>query len=199
MERQGYLVRVISTTEVSADNIRKALQDQKTLLDGSKQATLLFAFSGHGFQSAQGKNYLMTYGATSKDYEQMALSVDEVQALMTASGARRKLILIDACRNDPDAKSTDTGRSFAQFQEAEGVAILLSTRPGGFSYEDPEINHGIFTYYVLEGLRGKAAGKDGFVTFSDLEKYVGRAVLAHAMKRTKFRSRLPPESVPAIF
>ncbi len=199
MERQGYLVRVISTTEVSADNIRKALQDQKTLLDGSKQATLLFAFSGHGFQSAQGKNYLMTYGATSKDYEQMALSVDEVQALMTASGARRKLILIDACRNDPDAKSTDTGRSFAQFQEAEGVAILLSTRPGGFSYEDPEINHGIFTYYVLEGLRGKAAGKDGGVTFSDLEKYVGRAVLAHAMKRTKFRSRLPPESVPAIF
>jgi len=185
LERQGYKVWLISNTEASADNIRKVLQDSRQLLDGTSQATLLFGFSGHGFQTKNGKNYLMTYGAMPDHVEEGALSIDEVQELMTASGARRKVILVDACRNDPETKSADAPRSFAQFREAEGFSVLLSTRPGGFSFEDPDVNHGIFTYYLLEGLRGKAAGKDGFVTFYDLQKYVEQAVLAHAMKKDR--------------
>jgi hypothetical protein len=185
LERQGYKVWLISNTEASADNIRKVLQDSKQLLDGTNQATLVFAFSGHGFQTKGGKNFLMTYGATPDNVEQGALSLDDVEELMTASGARRKVILVDACRNDPEAKSGEEARSFAQFHESEGFSILLSTRPGGFSFEDPELNHGIFTYYLLDGLRGKAAGKDGYVTFYDLQKYVEQSVLAYAMKKDR--------------
>jgi len=185
LERQGYKVWLISNTEASADNIRKVLQDSKQILDGSTQATLLFGFSGHGFQTKSGKNYLMTYGATPDNVEQGALALDEVEELMTASGARRKVILVDACRNDPEAKSSDAARSFAQFREAEGFSVLLSTRPGGFSFEDPDLNHGIFTYYILDGLRGKAAGKDGYVTFYDLQKYVEQSVLTYAMKKDR--------------
>ena len=185
LERQGYKVWLISSTEASADNIRKVLQDSKQLLDGTTQATLLFGFSGHGFQTKSGKNYLMTYGASLDQVEQQALPLDEVESLMKASGARRSVILVDACRNDPEAKSSDEPRTFAQFREAEGFSVLLSTRPGGFSFEDPDVGHGIFTYYVLEGLRGKAAGKDGYVTFYDLEKYVESAVLSHAMKKDR--------------
>ena len=184
LERQGYKVWLISNTEASADNIRKVLQDSKQLLDGTTQATLLFGFSGHGF-TKNGKNYLMTYGVPLDQVEQQALPLDEVENLMKASGARRSVVLVDACRNDPEAKSSDEPRTFAQFREAEGFSVLLSTRPGGFSFEDPEVGHGIFTYYVLEGLRGKAAGKDGYVTFYDLEKYVESAVLTHAMKKDR--------------
>jgi hypothetical protein len=183
-ERQGYKVFLISPSEATADNVRKALQDSKQLLDGNNQGTLMFAFSGHGFQTAKG-NYLVTVGVTPETIESEALSLDEVQKLMTASGARRKVILVDACRNDPDAKSTETPRTFAQFQDAEGTSILLSTRPGGFSYEDSDLGHGIFSYYVLEGMRGKAAGKDGFVTFFDLQKYVENGVLNQALKKER--------------
>jgi len=185
LERQGYKVWLISNTEASADNIRKMLQDSRQLLDGTTQATLLFGFSGHGFQTKSGKNFLMTYGASTEHVEEEALPLDEVEDLMKASGARRKVILVDACRNDPEAKSSDAPRTFAQFAEAEGFSVLLSTRPGGFSFEDPEIGHGIFTYYVLEGLRGQAAGKDGYVTFYDLQKYVETSVLSHAMKKDR--------------
>jgi len=184
LERQGYKVMLVTPSEATADNVRKALQDSKQLLDGNNQGTLLFAFSGHGFQTSKG-NYLVTVGVTQDLVESEALPLEEVQKLMNASGARRKVILVDACRNDPDAKSTETPRTFSQFQEAEGTSILLSTRPGGFSYEDSDLGHGIFTYYVLEALRGKAAGKDGYVTFFDLQKYVENGVMTQALKKER--------------
>ncbi|MFL6414416.1 MAG: caspase domain-containing protein [Bryobacteraceae bacterium] len=187
LERQGYVTRLISPGEATSESIRNALASARQLLDGKPQSTFLFAFSGHGFQmkdpSGQDRNYLATLGVTRDRLVQEALPLNEVEKLMSESGARRKVILIDACRNDPNAKGADGARSFAQLQESEGTTILLSTRPGGFSYEDRELGHGIFTYYLLEGLRGKAAGKDGFVTFYDLEKYVETSVVSRAMKQ----------------
>lgn len=185
LERQGYKVWQIGPAEASSDYVRKILKDSKQLIDGSNQATLLFAFSGHGFQTKEGRNYLMTTGASVDKVEQEALALDEVQELMAATGARRKVVLIDACRNDPEAKAAVEARSMTDFKEAEGTSVLLSTRPGGFSYEDADVGHGIFTYYILEGLRGKAAGKDGYVTFYDLQKYVEKSVLDHAMKKDR--------------
>jgi hypothetical protein len=187
LERQGYITRLISPGEATSESIRNALTSARQLLEGKPQSTFLFAFSGHGFQmkdaSGKDRNYLATLGVTRERLAQEALPLDEVEKLMSDSGARRKVILIDACRNDPNAKGADGPRSFAQLQESEGTTILLSTRPGGFSYEDRELGHGIFTYYLLEGLRGKAAGKDGFVTFYDLEKYVETSVVSRAMKQ----------------
>jgi Caspase domain len=188
LERQGYITRLIAPGEATADAVRAALGTARQLLEGKPQSTFLFAFSGHGFQlkdpsSGKDRNYLVTLGVTRERLAEEALPFEDVEKLMSESGARRKVILIDACRNDPNAKDTNGPRTFAQLQESEGTSILLSTRPGGFSYEDRELGHGIFTYYLLEGMRGKAAGKDGFVTFYDLEKYVEKSVVARALKQ----------------
>ena len=190
LERQGYTVRVIPSTEATADGIRQTLANQKTFLEGTKQATLLFAFMGHGFQDSHEQNYLMTYGADPNNMDKEALSVDEVQSLMSASGARRKVIFIDACRNVPGTRDAEKPRTMADFKAAEGMAILLATKPGAYSYEDPDLSHGVFTYFLLDGLRGKAAGKDGFVTFHDLSDYVERSVSAYAMKKDQAQKPL---------
>lgn len=190
LERQGYTVRVIPSTEATADGIRQSLANQKTFLEGTKQATLLFAFMGHGFEDGHGKNYLMTYGADPNNLDKEALSVDEVQSLMSASGARRKVIFIDACRNVPGTRDAEKARTMADFKAAEGMAILLATKPGAYSYEDSDLSHGVFTYFLLDGLRGKAAGKDGFVTFHDLSDYVERSVSAYAMKKDQAQKPL---------
>jgi len=190
LERQGYAVRMIPSTEATADSIRQALVNQRTFLDGTTQATLIFAFMGHGFQDSNGQNYLMTYGADLNNMDKEALSLDEVQKLVNASGARRKVIFIDACRNVPGTRDADKPRTMADFKAAEGTAILLATKPGAFSYEDSELSHGVFTYFLLEGLRGKAAGVDGFVTFRDVSDYVERSVLAYSMKKDQAQKPL---------
>jgi hypothetical protein len=190
LERQGYTVRMIPSSEATADSIRQALVNQKTFLDGTTQATLIFAFMGHGFQDSNGQNYLMTYGADLNNMDKEALSLDEIQKLINASGARRKVILIDACRNVPGTRDAEKPRTMAEFKAAEGTAILLATKPGAYSYEDSELSHGVFTYFLLEGLRGKAAGMDGFVTFRDMSDYVERSVLAYSMKKDQAQKPL---------
>lgn len=183
LERQGYSVRVIPSTEATADSIRQALTNQKILLDGTTQATVVFAFMGHGFQDNSGHNYLMTYGADLDNMDKEALSLDEVQKLLNETGARRKVVFIDACRNVPGSRDASAARTMSDFQAAEGMAMLLATKPGAYSYEDPELSHGVFTYFLLEALRGKAAGKDGYVTFHDVSQYVEHSVLSYSLKK----------------
>ncbi|KOR27412.1 hypothetical protein TI05_19080, partial [Achromatium sp. WMS3] len=90
---------------------------------------------------------------------------------------------IDACRDVPDSgsdfriKSGTRKRqdSFAQhklFQQATGTRILFSTKAGGVSWEHPELQHSVFTYFLLEGLRGAAVNSQGLITFRSLADYV---------------------------
>jgi uncharacterized caspase-like protein len=47
--------------------------------------------------------------------------------------------------------------------------------------ELPELGHGIFTYYLVQGLRGAADGdRDGIVTLQELYKYVEQQVSRHS-------------------
>ena len=42
--------------------------------------------------------------------------------------------------------------------------LLQSSQRGQQSYEDPDLQRGVFTHYIVEGLRGKAADKEGRIT-----------------------------------
>jgi hypothetical protein len=176
LKRQGFIVHMLLNQEATNDEIKKRLES----FANDKPGTLVFAFAGHGFQSKSGTNYLATYSATADTLEERGLSLTEVEALMKATGAKRNVLFIDACRNVPNTRAVTAPVSFRDFSQSEGVRMLLSTRPGGFSYEDPNLKHGIFTHFVIEGLRGKAANTDGKVTFEDLAGYVEKNVQSYA-------------------
>jgi hypothetical protein len=182
-KRQGYTVFNLLNNEATADNIRQRLEAIAGQIQ-PQDGTVVFVFSGHGFQSGDGKNFLATYGTTVDTLQERGLSLTEVEGLMKRSGARRSVLFVDACRNVPGEKgSRKAPRSFDSFSDAEGVRILLSTRPGGFSYEDSALQHGIFTHFLLEGLRGKATGTDGKITFDDLSSYVESKVFAYSSQK----------------
>ena len=55
--------------------------------------------------------------------------------------------------------------------------ILTASDANEVSMEKDELNHGVFTYYLLEGLRGKAdADGDGVITLDEVYKYVSMKV-----------------------
>lgn len=183
LRRHGYDVHLLINNEATNDNIRRKLAQMSSLID-REQGTLLFYFSGHGFSNEKGANYLATFGATAANIANEGLPVAEVEQKLNESGARRRMIWIDACRDVPGKRSGDASppRSFAQLSQSEGMAILYSTRAGAFAYEDPSLGHGVFTHFLLEGLRGKAAGAEGLVTFGDLAQYVMTTVYDHGRK-----------------
>jgi formylglycine-generating enzyme required for sulfatase activity len=181
LEKQGYAVRQLTDGQASRGLVVRTLTQIGQVLDPD-QGTLLFYFSGHGF-AEKGTNYLATYGVTVDDLDREGLSLDEVERLVKGSRAKRQVLWIDACRNDPGSGARDVSRrTFAQLNAAEGMRVLYSTRSGAVSFEDDSLKHGVFTYFLLRGLRGEAAGGDGLVTFHDLAGYVSDSVMNYGVK-----------------
>ena len=171
--REGYTLALFQDSEATASRIRTRFRDLAKLVDKG-QGTFIFYFSGHGFQSGK-ENYPATYGTTEANLTSQGLPLSEVITMLFDTGARRRIAFVDACRNDPDAKSVGSMRSFGDLRESEGMRILYSTAPGSVSFEDESLQHGVFSYFLMEGLKGKAANSsDGLITFDDLDAYVSR-------------------------
>ncbi len=68
-----------------------------------------------------------------------------------------------------------------QFQEAlrqaSGMAVLSSCSTGQVSWESPAMGHGVFTWYIIEGLRGRAPydRATGVIHLGALSLYVVQA------------------------
>lgn len=66
-----------------------------------------------------------------------------------------------------------------------------------FDFHQGRLRHGLFTYYLLRGLKGEAdANLDGEVTLGELAAFLGQAVPAAA--RSNFRQEQRPLIFPPI-
>ena len=178
LTHQGYKVVSLKDQEATRGSIEQALRNISDLVAGGS-GTVLFFFSGHGFAD-QGKNYLATYEASVTNLARSGMPVKAVADLLKSTGAPRQIILIDACRSEA---GKDVGaRSFAALQVAAGLRALLSTKAGHISYEDDALGSGVLTHFLVEGLRGQAAGVDGLITFRDLSDFVINGVSSYGLK-----------------
>jgi uncharacterized caspase-like protein len=60
---------------------------------------------------------------------------------------------------------------------AKGRAIITASRPTEVSIELTELGHGIFTYYLVQGLQGAADGnRHGIVSLQELYEYLEQQV-----------------------
>jgi formylglycine-generating enzyme required for sulfatase activity len=93
----------------------------------------LFYFSGHGVQ-VQDRNFLIPVGANI-EYEQHveleALDAGYISAEMENAHNRLNVVILDACRNSPFARSfRSASRGLAQMTAPRGTLVAYSTAPG---------------------------------------------------------------------
>jgi len=173
LQRHQYDVECLTDTQATKQGVIEALA-RVTKRVADTNGTVLFYFSGHGFE-ADGSNYLATYDSDQWSLKEKGLAVDEIRGLLARSNTKRTAMFVDACRNSPvRGVRGGGGSSFRDFSESSGLWVLNSTRPGGVSYESAELGkgHGVFTYYLLAGLEGNAVGPDALISFFDLASYV---------------------------
>ncbi|WP_419807498.1 caspase family protein [Sphingomonas sp.] len=157
--------------------------------------TLLFYYSGHG-SFVDGKSYLVPVDARSADPGQM-VALSDVRDILGRSRAKWKVLVIDACHSggEKDGRPEPMQPGFAReltdgAAAGEGFLTLASCTRDETSMEDPEHHRGLFTYWMLRGLGGEAAGPDGLVPLMGLFNYLSRAVPADAIRRFH-RSQTP--------
>jgi formylglycine-generating enzyme required for sulfatase activity len=184
LREAGYEVTVLTGTSAT----RAAIQQHVTKVRSGRDSddTLVIAFSGHGMQFEKEEEadeedaYYCPWDACPfRDERQSLVSLKWVYLEMKKSFATRKVLLVDACRNDPDSsksrgsKGSKGGVTSDILAPPERLAVLFSCGPGQKAWENEKLGHSVFFHHVLEGLKGKAArSRDGAVTLGALADYV---------------------------
>jgi len=162
--------------------------------------TFLFYFAGHGF-TREGKHFLATVNADSATVETLQLTavpLEMLKAKMAKIAARQTIFILDACRNDPEkgrgegdnVRTAELSVALADAARATGgglagSALLFACAEGERAYDWQEQGHGVFSYYLVEGLGGGAAEPDGQLTLTGLADYTQRKVQAWCEERNK--------------
>jgi tetratricopeptide (TPR) repeat protein len=166
---------------------------EKLVRKAREEDTVLLAFAGHGFQlKGESGNYFCA-AESRADRPETMVPLTMVLKELAQCKSRRKVLMVDACRNDPFAEG-ERGKSWAKKVKnrlqldlpSEGdIIVMFSCSPAQYSNEDVKLRHGVFFYYVIRGLLGEAAGKDGIVTVDSLLAYARPQVERHVRERFK--------------
>src|SRR5262249_48337442 len=85
-----------------------------------------------------------------------------------------------------DDRVQEFAKALQEAPKGRGFLLLTSCSRGEASYEEPEWGHGVFTYYLMEGLGGAADVRGrGYVSMLDLYQYATEKTRTYVAKVKK--------------
>ena len=189
-------VYVLLDEEATLTNIKSTL-GVKIRQQANKADTVIIYFSGHGAPEADPRSpdadgvnkYLLPIEAEKDSLYATALPMDEVRNIFRRLISERVIFLADTCYSGAAGGRTlmPGGTQYRSINQdnlltrlrdtGKGRVILTASQGSEVSQEKDELGHGVFTYYLLRGLDGKAdANADQTITVSELYDYVSKEV-----------------------
>ena len=146
----GFEVDVYTDLDRSA--MRKAI---RVFGDKLKRAdTGVFYYAGHGIQIS-GRNYLVPLKAdvnSADEVQDESIDASAILRKMEAAGNNTNIVILDACRNNPFARSfRSLDQGLARMDGPVGSLIAYATSPGSVAADGTGRN-GVYTQYLLEAL-----------------------------------------------
>lgn len=174
-------------------NLKRTLGTELRRKAGEKDTVIVY-YAGHGAPEADAsagdddglEKYIVPFDADPRDLYTTALPMREIEMIFQRLTPERVIFISDSCYSGATA-----GRTFAtasrravvsenfltRLSKGKGRIVLSASKASEISEEREDLGHGVFTYYLLEGLRGKAdADKDGIVTVDEVYGYVSQRV-----------------------
>ena len=139
----------------------------------------LFYYAGHGIQ-VKGNNYLIPIGSiieSEADVKYEAVDAGLVLGKMEDAGNDLNIVILDACRNNPFARSfRSSSIGLARMDAPKGSLIAYATAPGSLA-ADGEGRNGVYTKHLIRNIR-----KSG-LKVEDVFKNVRVAVVSETSSR----------------
>ena len=143
------------STRPTRSRLELLLEDEVKTLYLKTGDNLWFFFAGHGSRE-NNIDYLIPIDGHS-NVERSGISVEYVIQQLQNSGADNIVLILDACRDKGDGVRGGEGVGKQTEQEAreKGIITIFSCSPNECSWELKELEQGVFTYALLEGLGSK--------------------------------------------
>lgn len=132
--------------------------------------TAFLYFSGHG--TAEGGGYLCSTDITVDDRD-LGVRMEYVLNLANASKCKNKIIILDCCFAGKLGEYSHFGECS---HLSNGLTIIAACRKYQCSTETEELQHGIFTNLLIEGLKGGAADIAGNITPARLYSFIDQSL-----------------------
>ena len=176
-------LRLLLDRQATAEEVRIAIGD--FLARSLEDDLVILFFAGHGAPDPKNPQnlYLLCHDTQPGRYYGTALPMWEIDVALSRTIRSKKVIVIaDACHSAGvgGTRAVSAAQRFNEYIDAiarsrEGITKITASRANELSQERvfPEGGHGVFTYYLLKGLRGEADDNgDGFVTIKEAYAYL---------------------------
>ena len=124
---------VISATDLGQNDMLRVVQDfsAKVSARGPNTVAMVY-YAGHGVQLA-GENYLVPVDAKVSNQAELvndSVRLVDVMSTLETIPSRMRIVILDACRNNPFPSVNDAGRGLAIVDAPNGSIVGYSTAPG---------------------------------------------------------------------
>lgn len=178
--------RFLVNEEATSVSVREAITD---FLKAAIEDDIVFIyFAGHGAPDPERPKvlYLLTHDSQLNKLASTSIKMQEIQdALHDYVAAKRVLVFADACHSRGVGGEIASRALAAPDLVNEYLAEIAQSRESSLSFSASDVNqlsqedkkwgggHGVFTYYILEALKGNADfDHDKIVRLGELTHYV---------------------------
>ncbi len=146
----------------------------------NENSTVFIYYAGHGAPGGQGKDaYIVPYEGQ-PDFPSQLYPLQSMYDSLGKLKAKEVVVMLDSCFSGAKGRSvTNTGTrplvmNFANILPANNKVMVIAGSTGSqISSDYDRAKHGLFTYYILRGMRGEADKKRaGSVDLGALYDYV---------------------------
>jgi hypothetical protein len=137
---------------------QSALFHERSLDPIGEDDQFVFYYSGHGIRRDHDE-FLLPIDTSDYAVTETAIPLAEVVDRIEKLPCRHRVLFLDACREqfypNEGAKAIGGAKGIGQKQivDRRGLATFYSCDPGQLSYEIDDLEHGSFTYCLLEAVK----------------------------------------------
>ncbi len=138
-------------------------------------------YSGHGLPTSDGKGLYLLPQQTDRDLiSKTAIQMQEVISDIQSTKPKSVTLFLDACYSG-QSRTGETliasARPISVKSESrifpENFTVITASTADQISSSNPDLKHGIFSYYLMRGMEGDAdTDKDGKITLGEMQSYL---------------------------
>ena len=173
-------VQLLLSENATTVNIKKSIGTWLRRA-AKEEDTVIIYYSGHGAPEGD-ETYWVTYDADIDDLYSTALSNRAISDMLGRISAKRLITFLDSCYSAATVNRSNQSRNIPteipwEKFTGEGRIVISASNGKELSLELEEYKHGIFTYYLLEGLKGQAdRNEDAVIEVEEIWDFVRKQV-----------------------